>query len=235
MASGLTNVTELAVIDGGNLYEHIYVQLRRAIMAGHYTPGAAMTLRGLAAELGTSIIPVRDAVLRLVGERALVRVGRGVRIPVLTLEQFRDVLRFRIALEGEAAMLAAERASAMDVKAIQAANKALLAAQRAGAMQRFLDANQAFHFAVYAAAHNPLLQSLIETLWLQIGPHLGMLLRESGGQHPSSVDLVAHDLIIAAIAARDGAGARTALVADLQDSTDIFRPWTAQAEVRRRA
>lgn len=233
MSAELTNVADLAVLDGSKMHERIYVQLRRAIMAGRYLPGEALTLRALAGILGTSIIPVRDAVLRLVAEQALVKVGRNIRIPDMTLDQFRDVLRLREALEGEAAAIAAERASAQDLKAIRAANAALLTMQQKGALQGFLDANQTFHFSVYAAAHNALLQSMIETLWLQIGPHLGLLLRRSEGNDTRHIDLSAHDRLIAAIATRDAPAARAALIADLEDSTDIFRPWTQVPAARR--
>lgn len=234
MADHLTNVAGLTLIEGGNLHEHIYVQLRRAVMAGRYLPGEALTLRALAAVLGTSIIPVRDAVLRLVAEQALVRVGRSIRIPMMTLHQFRDVLRFREALEGEAVMLAAERATREDLNAIRAANRALIAIQRKGTFDGFLKANQEFHFTVYAAAHNDLLQSMIETLWLQTGPHLGLLLARSNDAARANVDLSAHDALIEALTSRDAEAARRALVADLEDSTDIYRPWTKPEPIRRK-
>ena len=52
-------------------HERIYRALRARIMHGLVEPGATMTLRGLAAEYGVSMTPVREAVRRLVAEGAL--------------------------------------------------------------------------------------------------------------------------------------------------------------------
>lgn len=231
MARSLIRVNGPLVVEGGNLHERIYRQLRWAIMAGHHLPGEVLTLRSLAAALGTSIIPVRDAVLRLIAERALVRVGRNIRLPLMTFEEFRDVLRFREALEGEAVMLAAERATQIEIQGIRAANMRLLKVQKQGNLQAILDANQQFHFKLYESAHNELLQTMIETLWMQIGPHLGLLLRNNAGGSVAAIDLTAHRELIAAIEARDGVAARTALIADLEDSIDVFRPFSRRNEL----
>lgn len=88
------------------------------------------------------------------------------------------MLRFREALEG--VTLAAERDAGRDA-GIRAANAKLLKVQKQGNQQAILDANQQFHFMLYACARNALLQTMIETLWMRIGPHLGLLLRNNAG------------------------------------------------------
>jgi len=50
----------------------VYGALARGLMGGMFTPGEAVSLRTLAARLGTSAMPVREAVSRLIAERALV-------------------------------------------------------------------------------------------------------------------------------------------------------------------
>ena len=116
-------------------------------MSGKFAPGDTLTLRSLAAALGTSVMPARDAVLRLTAERALETVGRSVRVPTMTLERLRDVTRFRLALEGEAAALAAERASPAEIAAMRQTNNTAIRAQQTGKVAKFLLANEEFHFA----------------------------------------------------------------------------------------
>lgn len=218
-------IDQLAPVDSANLHQQAYGQLREAIMAGKFRPGESITLRGLAAALGTSIMPARDAVLRLVAERALESHGRSVRVPLLNIERLRDVERFRVALEGEAAALAAERATATQIDAIVQADARCQKAQASGRMDRFLPANQQFHFAIYAAAHSELLLSMIETLWLQIGPHLAYVANYSQDNHLGAIDMAHHRRLVDAIRTRDAAEARAALAADLKDSTDIYAPF----------
>lgn len=219
-------ITQLAPVDTENVHQRVYGQLRQAIMSGKFRPGDTLTLRPLAAALGTSIIPARDAVLRLVTERALERTRRSVRVPVLRLDELRDVERFRILIEGEAAGLAAERATAGDIATIEQAAARVDKAYHANRIDRFITANQEFHFAIYSAAHSPMLQSIIETLWLQIGPHLSAVVESmEQADIASIVDLEPHGRLVAAIRAGDGAAARAALAADLEDSTDVYRPY----------
>ncbi|MBS0274758.1 MAG: GntR family transcriptional regulator [Proteobacteria bacterium] len=207
--------------------ETVYAQLREALMSGKFRPGEALTLRGVAAVLGTSIMPVRDAILRLGAERALEMRRRGVKVPSLSEEQFKDILRFRIALEGEAAALAAERASKIEIARMEKCAELVVKAQERGHIEKFLAANQDFHFSVYRAARNQLLQSMIEVLWLQIGPHLA-LLADMQAVSDLNVDLRPHDLIIDAIKSGSAKKARAALESDLKDSADIYQPYVAK-------
>ncbi len=235
MASKLRGIDQLAPVETANLHQKVYAQLRHALMAGKFSPGEALTLRGLAAAIGTSIMPARDAVLRLTAERALEPFGRGVRVPLMDIAKLEDVQRFRIALEGEAAALAAERATEEDVEAIRDADKRVSKAQKSGRLDRVLATNQEFHFAVYRAAHSDLLQSMIETLWLQVGPYLGQLALITTDADGSMIDMSAHTALLSAIEKRDSVAARKALAADLKDSVDMYRPLTAPAVPVKRA
>jgi DNA-binding GntR family transcriptional regulator len=230
MARALSGIQQLAPVETASIHQQVYGKMRQAIMAGKFRPGEPLTLRGLAAALGTSIMPARDAVLRLAAERALESSGRGVRVPTLDLARLQDVTRFRIALEGEAASLASQRATDEDIRKIDANAALTVKAQASGQIHRFLAANQEFHFAVYRAAHSELLQSMIETLWLQIGPHLALLAESENGGDQKSIDLSAHTQLVAAIRARDSDAARAAVEADLRDSVDIYAPFVRQGE-----
>src|SRR5689334_12044490 len=83
------------------LHDRVYDEVKKAIMGAEIEAGEPMTIRALATELGTSVMPVREALRRLVAERALELLpNRSVMLPVMTPERFEEIARIRIALEG---------------------------------------------------------------------------------------------------------------------------------------
>src|SRR5271154_278523 len=90
----------------------VYRSLARGLMAGMFKPGEAVTLRTLAKRLGTSAMPVREAVSRLIAERALVLLpNRSVIVPRMSRTRFAQLSRTRQMLEGTLAEIAAARAT----------------------------------------------------------------------------------------------------------------------------
>ena len=78
----------------------VYKQLRDLLMSGRVMPGEALSLRSIAEALGVSVMPVREAVHRLVAEQALeLTANRVLRVPVMTISQFREITSIRINLE----------------------------------------------------------------------------------------------------------------------------------------
>jgi Bacterial regulatory proteins, gntR family len=69
---GKSNLPSLPPVARYTLQEQAYLRLREALMSGHFVPGQAITLRAAPEALGTSPMPVRDALRRLEIEHALV-------------------------------------------------------------------------------------------------------------------------------------------------------------------
>ena len=83
-------------------------KLADLLISGRLAPGEKLSLRAAADVLGVSIMPVREAVSRLVADKALeVTPNRAVRVPLMSAAQFRDLTKVRIAIEGHAAAQAA--------------------------------------------------------------------------------------------------------------------------------
>ena len=76
-ATRSSGVLTLGRAEKSTLQAHAYAQLREAIMLGKLAPGQPMTIRSLAAALGTSHIPVREALMRLAAERAIAILPNG--------------------------------------------------------------------------------------------------------------------------------------------------------------
>jgi DNA-binding GntR family transcriptional regulator len=200
----------LGAIQRETLNDRVYQQLRTMIMSGRVRPGKELKLRELAKELHVSLMPVRDAIGRLVVERALDMLpNRQVIVPELSLERLIEVRQVRVVLEGEAAALAARHATPDLVATLKALQKKITTPST-GEQHEFFALNREFHFAIYQAAKSPLLFSMIEQLWLQIGPVFSNI----------PVDFVsegaeAHEKIIAALQARNAEAVRAAVAEDL--------------------
>ena len=200
----------LGAIQRETLNDRVYRQLRTMIMSGGVSPGKELKLRELAKELHVSLMPVRDAIGRLVVERALEMLpNRQVIVPELSLDRLLEVRRVRVVLEGEAGALAAQHATPDLLYSLRALQEKI-AAPSLRKQHEVFALNREFHFAIYQAAQSPLLFSMIEQLWLQIGPvfnHISVDYVSEGAE--------AHEKIIAALLARDAHATRAAIAEDL--------------------
>lgn len=201
------------------LHARVYRELREAIVTGRLVPGRPVTLRGVAEELGVSPMPVRDALRQLVAERALVMFdNRRVAVPTMSPARFSELCLARALLEPELATLALPRVTAADIAAMRAIDLEIDTALAQGDTEAYMRRNHDFHFRLYHAAGSSVLLPLVESLWLQVGPSLRMVVGCLGTARV--VDH--HQAAIRAIAARDEAALRDAIRADILDGQAII-------------
>lgn len=201
-------------LDGETLQQWVFRQLRRAVMTGRFPPGKAVTIRGLADALGVSSMPVREALRRLVAERALVLLdNRRVRVPEMTARRFEELVAARTLLESEAAARALPHADRDFLRRLDQLNRASDAAVAADDTEAMIETNLAFHAALYGDRPDNVLLPLIESVWLQIGPFMRMALADLHRHYP--VDRHAEALM--ALEAKDEAALRRAIEADIRD------------------
>ncbi len=199
------------------------------IRSGEWTLGAKLPGETtLAPQLGVGRSTVREAIRQLAGRGVLAtRQGAGVFVTALDVsEDWEAVLRradivavieARIAIEGEAASLAAERRTPGDLRAIRSAlveRDARRRAQRGGASE-LVDADTAFHRAIVAAAHNPILLELFDGFTPRLRQAMIELLRLRR-DHTTDADHDAHAELLQAIAGRDATSALARSRAHLQ-------------------
>lgn len=109
---------------GTTLSEQVYTALRKRIYRGDWLPGTKLTLRGLAAELGTSVQPIRDGIGRLTAEKALViRRNHMVLLPPIDRAMLDEIFAMRTMLEGEAARRCAQRFTSREFDALEQASR----------------------------------------------------------------------------------------------------------------
>jgi DNA-binding GntR family transcriptional regulator len=200
------------------LQEQAYNRLREALMSGHFAPGQSITLRATAEQMGTSPMPVRDALRRLEIERALVaRSNRTLGVPEMTYASLMELREVRVALEGLAAEKAAQIISAGEIKIAERHFEDMSMAAAAGDLDAYMRANWAFHSTIYRASGSELLVSLIEPTWMRIGPYVRLMLPDRKSLLDS---LDNHHQALRALAQRDAAAARHAIAQDIIDSAE---------------
>jgi DNA-binding GntR family transcriptional regulator len=211
-------------VDNSTLQDRVYQELRNALYQGRFLPGDQLTIRSLARALGTSPMPVREAMQRLVAEQALVQLpNRTIRVPALTPDILTELVRIRMEVEGYAAERAARRGSAALCRQLRAINEGFRQAIEAEDAAGMLEGNQRFHFAVYQAADAGELLKIIETLWLRSGPIVASERNVPGSVAMFARGVQVHERIAAAIERRDAAAARFALALDIRAAAAWFR------------
>lgn len=197
-----------------NLQEQLYLRIREGLLAGRFQPGERLKIRDLAAEWGTSPMPVRGALQRLVAEGALEgEPQRSVRVPAMTRERYQHIFQVRLELEGLAVELAAPRLSPVALAELRDCVALMDDAIERRDDQAYLRANSHFHLRLYGACDNPVLLRAIEALWLQIGPFFNRLF--TGADLSLRLNDF-HEEAFAALEAGDGKAARWAMEQDLR-------------------
>lgn len=143
--------------------EAIFAVLRREILTGVHQPGAAFREVSLSERFGVSRTPVREALGRLQHERLLERAARGLQVPHLDPQEVIQIYDLRIMLEEEAAGQAAQNrrsADLMRLEALMERDRALVEPDN----QTQISTNLEFHAAFWSAAHNRVLEDLLDRL-----------------------------------------------------------------------
>ena len=199
--------TRFAPVPRNTLKDQSYSELRRALVMGRFEPGEHVTVKLLAEQLGSGIMPVREAVQRLVAEGALVNLPSGrVCVPSLTRAEFDEVVEIRLLLEPHCCRKAAT-VMTDDILAEIAEGQARLRAAAAGEKpEAALWANHQFHFAIYRQAGSRQMLALIESVWLRFGPMMAhSQAGGAGAQAYIETELKTQEDLLAALAAHDGA------------------------------
>jgi len=193
------------------VHANVYAAMKQALMRGQYKPGQKITIRGVASALGTSATPVREAIRRLAAEGAFehLRSSGTARLPDLTSERLAEITEVRVALESLAARHAARKMTEADIACLEAIQLDLAQARDCNDYDTYLAKNEAFHFGYYRCSRMPNLLRAIESMWLQSGPYLSMLLPGMRG-----IDL--HATAIEAARRRDAEGAAAAIAEDIR-------------------
>jgi DNA-binding GntR family transcriptional regulator len=214
--AGTKMTVKLSTLRTGNLGEQTYEVLVDALMKGALPAGSRIRIAEVADQLGTSITPVRDAVLRLVHDEALVmRNARDIRVASISAEEYIEIRNIRMELEGLAAEQAARNAGPEDIlrleKRLQENERAIRRRDHATGTA----ANQAFHAELAVVGNAPILRGVLRRLWMRAGPFISDAYQR-GGRMLNEY----HHEILDAIKAQDPEAARAAVRRDILEGSN---------------
>lgn len=183
-----------------------YGRLVSEIRAGALRPGDRLTETEIAERLGISRTPVREAIRQLESDGLVSHVPRvGVVVRRLDLAEITELYEMRAVLEGTAARLAARAGSEIELGEMETINAEMEQAADAAALA---ESNRQFHKVILNAARNRFLVRSVEAVQktlLILGPST---MEESTR---AAQAIAEHRQIIAALRARDGRAAETAM------------------------
>jgi DNA-binding GntR family transcriptional regulator len=152
--------------------DQVYEVLENAILTGVLESGSPLRVRDLAAMVGTSVMPVREAIRRLDEAGLATSVPhRGSVVRTFTATELIHIYGVRTILEVEAALQGAPRISRTDVRLMEATCGKMRRAVADGRIPEALDLDEDVLRILYRASGNPVLVSTIEQLWRQCRPY----------------------------------------------------------------
>ena len=200
-----------------------YRELRAALMGGEFLPATTLTLRALADRLGTSIMPIREAVSRLAAEHALeLRPNRAIRVPELSRIEIDHLWQIRLLIESEAAGLAATAASPAHICALSAVCETMWQAYRANDVRAMVAGTGQWTMLLADASGSVPFIDYISNLRLRCAPLIARALEGIGPEEPFfSFSLRLQDQIVDALQSRNAARARDLRLADVRSFQDF--------------
>ena len=155
----------LEKIDRIPLRERVYQLVQRAIISGELHPGQRVRDLDLAAQLGVSRTPVREALQRLEDEGLVETLpGASTRIVPLDTQAAREAFPVVAVLHALATRLAVETLTEQDFTSLRQANKSLVAALEAGDVTRAMQSDDLFHDVFVRASANSEIRLALDRL-----------------------------------------------------------------------
>lgn len=207
-----------------SLQQQIHDRLLGRILRGELEPGERISPPEVAATLGVSITPVRDAVNQMAAEGLVtVTPRRGTVVSPISIRDIEELYEIRLMIEPEAAELAASRATPDEIARVQELAERLEghpvgSGGEVGDLETYLQeiaTDAELHAAVVRAAHNRRLDALYGGLRTHVLIARAVFPRLYRGQPHRRGE---HQRVVDAIAAHDGAAAREAMAGHLRQA-----------------
>jgi len=214
-----------------SLRDLAYARLREALLDGRLAAGSRINERTLATTLGVSTTPIKDALRRLESEGLVVTLPRrGTYVATLDPEDTHELVMLRVALEGTAARLAAERVGPDEKTKLPDLLAQIELLTGAGKGNLLADVNEAFHLEIHRLSRSPRIARMVESLRIHNRATRNRILAEADEMQRA---LVEHQAIADAILSKNPEAAERAMREHVLRSAHLYEamgPSTAAAE-----
>lgn len=201
-----------------SLREHVHERLRGAIISGAFGNGQRINERAVAAELGISTTPLKEALRRLEVEGLVVTKSRRGIFVTFSASQAQEMWLARAALECIVARFAAERITPAALQSLAECASSMRSATGGGKRAALMRLNTSFHHAIHVASGCSYLTRLIEGQEMYDLATRRTLLADASERR---LALEEHLSIFEAIAARDPQAASKAMEAHITRSGQV--------------
>lgn len=202
-----------------NLATQIENNIKIKLITGSLKPDERLVTKSVADQLGVSVTPVREALLRLVSSGALVAVpSQAFMVPRISLADFQEITVIRKNLEIIAVMEATHSIRPHELTILHQLYSRFQDAKAEGNVGMALLSNYEFRFQLYEYAKMPILVALIEQLWVRVGPSFNYL-------YPQSSDIQGHhnyDNLLDALAQLDSERSVEIILKSIDDGAAIL-------------
>ena len=204
-----------------SMTSQLIVRFRDRILSGAYAPGSALRQDSLAAEFGTSKIPVREALVQLQSE-GLVDIfpNRGFQVRPLASAELDEVFRLRLQIEPIAVARGAKLAAAADHAAARAALEQLNDATAAGEFGASGQLNRAFHLLLAVPRLQPVAAEILSRLHTLAQRYVQAHLRPEGRAKRATRE---HAALLRAWSAGKSREARALMHAHIKSTADDLK------------
>lgn len=180
----LTNAQKFKLpVRNTSLTDQVYCKLCEMLLSGDFAIDERTSIRELAALSGTSTMPIREAVGRLVAQGALViEPNKAVTIPKISALEFIDLTNIRILTETETIKRVTPLVDNQLLDTLEMIQEVFEKLVAEDEKNLIVKQNKIFHFTIYEAAKSPTLLKIINMNWLRAGPlinhDIGMITHE---------------------------------------------------------
>jgi len=190
--------------------ERLAAEIAEDILSQRLPPGTRLDEQGLALRYGVSRTPVREA-LRQLRTSGLIDMEphKGATVARVTAEKLEEMFGAMAEIEATCARLAAIGMTPIERRRLQALHDRMSVMAQQADHAAYIDANTAFHAAIYGGAHNEIIQDIATGLRRRLLPF-----RQAQFQMPGRLaqSYAEHDAVLTAILRADASAAHTAML-----------------------
>ncbi|EGL83117.1 transcriptional regulator, GntR family [Caldalkalibacillus thermarum TA2.A1] len=152
-----------------NKQQYAYEVIRSRILNGTYGPGQRIVIDQIAKEVGSSSIPVREAIRQLEADGLIeYKPNSGAVVSTINEQEYLDTLSVLAVMEGYATRISAERIGDQVLNELEELNQQMQKALEEFDFEQFGRLNRAFHEVIYQQCPNQFLLDTIRRAWQRL-------------------------------------------------------------------